>query len=252
MGTNTSSDTARGAARPADPLTVVVAPGDGSLEQRILDATLRCVGRWGVGKTTLDDIAREAGCSRATIYRVVPGGKDRLMLAAAEREIWSFLADLAARLEQAETMADLLTVALCEGVTAIRGHEILQYLLAHEPEVVLPHVSFDGIDPLLDLAAGFITPYLQPHLGDTRRCRDVAEWLTRVVISYAFDPDDGLPLTDPVVARRFVETYFLPGVLPGVDARRPGALDLTAVNPQLSSTAALHGLGEPNKEHVQS
>ena len=47
-------------------------------DKRIVDATLRCVGRWGLAKTTLDDVAREAGCSRATVYRLFPGGKDSL------------------------------------------------------------------------------------------------------------------------------------------------------------------------------
>ena len=35
------------------------------------------------------------------------------------------------------------------GVRAIRTHEVLQYLLEHEPAVVLPSLTFDGIDPLL-------------------------------------------------------------------------------------------------------
>ena len=40
---------------------------------RVLDATLTCIARVGVAKTTLDDVAREAGCSRATVYRYFPG-----------------------------------------------------------------------------------------------------------------------------------------------------------------------------------
>ena len=47
------------------------------LEQRMVAAAIRCVSRWGLAKTSLDDIAREAGASRATAYRVFPGGKDR-------------------------------------------------------------------------------------------------------------------------------------------------------------------------------
>ena len=35
-------------------------------EARLIDATLICLARWGVAKTTLDDVARQAGCSRAT------------------------------------------------------------------------------------------------------------------------------------------------------------------------------------------
>ena len=48
-------------------------------EQRIVDATTRCIARWGVAKTTLDDVAREASCSRATVYRLFPGGKDAVL-----------------------------------------------------------------------------------------------------------------------------------------------------------------------------
>ena len=47
---------------------------------------MRCVARRGLRKTTLDDVATTAGCSRATIYRAFPGGKDVLMAAAARRE----------------------------------------------------------------------------------------------------------------------------------------------------------------------
>ena len=38
-----------------------------------LDAALACVARVGVAKTTLDDVAKEAGCARATVYRCFPG-----------------------------------------------------------------------------------------------------------------------------------------------------------------------------------
>src|SRR5437764_8400576 len=53
-------------------------------QARIVEATLRCVARWGMAKTTLDDVAREAGLSRATVYRVVPGGKENLMVRSEE------------------------------------------------------------------------------------------------------------------------------------------------------------------------
>ena len=46
------------------------------LETRVVDAMLECIGRWGLGKTTADDVARTAGISRATLYRTFPGGMD--------------------------------------------------------------------------------------------------------------------------------------------------------------------------------
>lgn len=36
--------------------------------QRIIDATLVCLDRWGLEKTSLHDIAREAGVTRPTVY----------------------------------------------------------------------------------------------------------------------------------------------------------------------------------------
>ena len=59
------------------PIPVAVAePGDlgvvrgrrsNDVEARILDATMVRLARHGVAKTTVDDIAREADCSRATV-----------------------------------------------------------------------------------------------------------------------------------------------------------------------------------------
>ena len=56
--------------------------------QRILEATYVCVARWGLSKTTVEDAAREAGLSRATVYRYFPGGRDELIDAVVS---WQFL-----------------------------------------------------------------------------------------------------------------------------------------------------------------
>src|SRR5579859_3650184 len=53
---------------------------------RIVGGALRCFARYGTTKTTIDDISRETGCSRATVYRAFPGGKDELMGTVVETE----------------------------------------------------------------------------------------------------------------------------------------------------------------------
>ena len=50
-------------------------------------ALLRCLGRYGLAKTNLDDVAREAGCSRATLYRWVESKPELLRLAVASEEV---------------------------------------------------------------------------------------------------------------------------------------------------------------------
>ena len=49
-----------------------------TIEDRAVQATLDCVARHGLAKTTFDDVAREAGCARATLYRYF-GGKRQLV-----------------------------------------------------------------------------------------------------------------------------------------------------------------------------
>lgn len=39
--------------------------------ERIIDAAERCFERWGAAKTSIDDVANEAGMSRATVYRYI-------------------------------------------------------------------------------------------------------------------------------------------------------------------------------------
>jgi AcrR family transcriptional regulator len=204
---------APGSTRPraATPLLIDgrVAPLAGEsvdLEFRILDAALACIARWGVAKTTLDDVAREAGCSRATVYRVVPGGKDGLVEAACERELCRFFGHLGARLDAEPTVAGKLALAIAESTRVLAGHAALGYLIEHEPEVVLPFISFDALDPLLGAAAEFGQVVLGSFLAPDD-AREAGEWAARVALSYGFEPDDRLDLTDLEVARRFVRTY---------------------------------------------
>ena len=201
-----------GAHPPVQPRPVA---GSLTVEHRITGAALRCIARWGVAKTTLDDIAREAGCSRATVYRTFPGGKDTVVEALVHEEIGGFFTTLAARLDQADDLEDLLVVALTSCYEAIRDHEALQFLLAHEPEVVLPLVAFGEYDRLLAGAVEFAAPWLEPHVGPEEAPR-AAEWVVRLVVSYAMSPSERVDLGDESQARRLVRTYLLPGLQPSV------------------------------------
>ncbi len=191
--------------------SLLVAPA-ASLEQRIIAATLRCVSRWGVAKSTLDDIAREAGCSRATVYRVFPGGKDVVLLATARHEVEALLSDVAAAADGATTLAGTVTASLATAVRWLHDHPALQYLAEHEPEVILPWIAFDGLDPILALVTTYFAPRLGRYLPE-REAAELAEALCRVVVSHAFESADdaAIDLTSEQEAGRFADTFLLPG-----------------------------------------
>jgi len=182
-------------------------------KERVIDAGLRCIGRWGTAKTTLDDVAREAGCSRATIYRLFPGGKDSLIETVARTEVERFFAALAQRLEAAESLEDSLVVGITEAGYRIHGHRALQFLFAYEPETIVPHLAFTRAGDVLAYVADFAAPHLTRWLSaeDARRA---AEWAGRIVLSFCNCPSPEVDLTDDVSVRRLVNTFLMPGLIP--------------------------------------
>ncbi|TML90725.1 MAG: TetR/AcrR family transcriptional regulator [Actinobacteria bacterium] len=181
-------------------------------EARLIDATLACMGRWGVAKTTLDDVARRAGCSRATVYRVFPGGKESLLAATVRSEVLRFLATEAAALEGCEGLEDLLVTGMVTAARYLAGHEVLQCLLDNEPEVVLPLVAFTRMDAVYAVVRNFFAPYLAAHVGDDEAPR-VAEWAARLTLSFALCPSQAFDVCDEQSVRRLVRGYVLPGLV---------------------------------------
>ncbi len=182
-----------------------------SAELRVVHATLRCIGRWGLAKTTLDDVARESGVSRATVYRLFPGGKSALVEAAGRHEIGRLLVTLDVELQTATTAAEVLVRAMCGAARFVAENAALTMLVTHEPDVLRPFLAFDQVQPILTASRAFVAPHLARHLS-ADRAEQVAEWATRLVISFTFAPDRSIDLTDLDAATRFVERFILPGL----------------------------------------
>ena len=68
----------------------------GDLREDILEGAYACVARHGMARTTVEDIARQAQVSRATVYRYFPGGKDQFLRDTVTWEAARFLDRLAA------------------------------------------------------------------------------------------------------------------------------------------------------------
>jgi TetR/AcrR family transcriptional repressor of uid operon len=171
-------------------------------DERLLDAALACIARVGVGKTTLDDVAREADCSRATLYRYFPG-KAPLLRALVEREAARLAASVDLAAADADTLDDALVASIVVAARAVTGHAALAFVVAHEPELILPALTFEGADALLARAGELFDPALRPHLPPERVGR-AGEWVARIVFSYLCSPSESVDLTDAASVRSFV------------------------------------------------
>jgi AcrR family transcriptional regulator len=183
-----------------------------STRVRIVDATLACLARQGVAKTTVDDIAREAAFSRATLYRTFPGGKDAIIEAVVETEVARLFSSLAVVMGEAGDLEDVLVAGMVEAARRLADHPALGYLLLHEPGVILPRLTFAHMDRVLFVAGDFAAPFFARWLSPDQASR-AAEWAVRIVLAYLADPAPGTDLTDPGDTRSLVRTFVLPGIL---------------------------------------
>lgn len=183
-----------------------------TVEDRVIDALLCCIGQWGIAKTTADDVARAAGVSRATLYRAFPGGKDVVFEAALRHETERFLTTITGELEAAPTLEDAAVVGLTAAARFLAGHEALRYVLTHEPERVLPAFAFHRLDRPLAVAVAATAPHLRRFVADEAAATAGAEWIIRVLLAYALDPSPTVDLTDDAVVRRLVRTYVVPAL----------------------------------------
>jgi len=180
-----------------------------SMEVRVLDAAKACVERWGMAKLTIDDIATEAGVSRATLYRMFPGGKDVLFEALRVRELEDFFTRLAAHLDHADDLEDLLVRTVVSATEELRHDQHLAVMLASEPGETLGSLTVDGLPRIIRVATVFLVPLVDQYLPRRESAR-LVELLARLVISYFLAPSDHVDLGDPSSARAFIATFVLP------------------------------------------
>jgi AcrR family transcriptional regulator len=190
---------------------VVVAP---DTERQFLDAAERCLRRTGIRRTTMVQIADEAGVSRAWLYRHFPD-KGSLLGAALLRQDEAFWSDARARISRRRTLAG----QVAEAVTYSRQQQpaaLVLALRATEPEACAAILGA-GLRQAMPGMAAFWRPYLEAarDRGEVRAGLDIAaaaEWVMRVVLSLVTVPGDAVDVDEPVSVRRFIGDFLVQGL----------------------------------------
>jgi len=179
---------------------------------RIIEAAYACLARDGVGDTTVEGIVREAGVSRATVYRAFPGGRAELVSTAVAHAVVEFFAGLRSDIGDVADVTTLLEVGLVAARRRLDDHEVLQRALEAEAGRIVPELA-EIMPVVVDLLAAELAGRLRTErLRPGVEIAEAADLLARLALSLIGTPGDW-DMDDPAAVRRLVRGQLLAGVV---------------------------------------
>jgi AcrR family transcriptional regulator len=183
--------------------------------RRVLEGAYECIARRGMAKTTVDDVAAASGVSRATIYRLFPGGKEELLRDTVGWEMDRFFLRLGEELGDAADFPEFLERALPLARRELREHAVLQKVLETEPDRLNALITVQQHRVIGAIAAYFL-PLLERdraagHIGADADLAACAEYVARLSLSLISSPGRH-DLGDPAEVQRLVRRELLGGV----------------------------------------
>ena len=190
-----------------------------AVPERIVAAAAELISSQGLRGTSVDDIASAAGCGRATVYRYFPGGRAELLEVTMGEGVDRIFALCAQVTDNAASLAEAVAGTINIAVLELSNDAVVQQLLVDEPDTIATLISPMRIEPLFERAsewgAEHFSRFLEPAIAG-----HVGEWCVRVVTDHLRSPAPIVDITDPSVARKLVDTFLIPTLIPGTFADR--------------------------------
>src|SRR5437764_14780913 len=137
---------------------------DLDLPASVVDATRASVMAFGVRRTTLTDVARRAGVSRMTLYRLVPD-VTTLILSVITREFGALLTDAERAARRRRTARARLVATTVDVARRLPDEPLFRRVLDVDPELLLPYLT-DRLGATQQLAVGHVRRMLAEGVAD--------------------------------------------------------------------------------------
>ena len=183
---------------------------------RILDATESCLERFGLAKTTVEDVAQAAGLSRATVYRQF-GNRDALLLAVAARDAERVASQAAIFLQRFDDVGSWLVEGILFCLREIPRRPLLALFLTPQELGTASRLVLTS-ERMLAIGSEILRPMFEPArraglLAEDLELDSLIEWVLRILMSYLAVP--GPPSRTEDDLRRQLRTLLLPAVHAG-------------------------------------
>jgi AcrR family transcriptional regulator len=183
--------------------------------EKFLDAAEACYARVGLSKTSMEDVGREAGASRATLYRHY-SNRDELLLATLTRRARRLAAEAQVYLSREfTTVDDYLVEGLLFCLREIPACPILGILFTREGLGSASRLALTS-EELNTIGIEVLRPMFEPAyehglLRDNVRIEVIMEWILHVLASYLLAPSRVADTEEKM--RGMLRSMLLPAVL---------------------------------------
>lgn len=178
--------------------------------EALVEAGRELIEAFGIRRLRMEDVARQAGYGRATLYRRF-ATREELVRAVVDREVRLTLWAIAHHVAPIPDLRDRVVEAFAITLERVRANSLVRRLLQIEPDLLLPHLTTGGTSALV-IARVLMTRLLEE--GRTRgelRHLDIeitAELLVRVAHSMLLTPEGPVAIDDPQALRAFARTFI--------------------------------------------
>jgi AcrR family transcriptional regulator len=184
------------------------------VRERLLDAAEGCLEQFGSEKTSMEDVARAAGMSRATVYRYFEN-REALLLGVASRQASALAAEAINYLAQFSTISDWLVEGLLFTLREIPNRPVFASLVTSLDSRASSSLWL-GSTSLVEIGINVLQPIFsnakaQGLLRDDVEPEMLVEWLLRMLWTYLNAPSQ--VATDEEGMRKLFRMMLIPAVL---------------------------------------
>jgi AcrR family transcriptional regulator len=137
-------------------------------ETSVVQAARRCFARYGYRKTSMDDVAGDAGVAKGTVYLYCSSKQD-LYVRAVEADLQAWLEGLGTMLEEDRPAVELMIEMAVRDAAFVESHPLVSDLLTGAADGFVPEGQ-ERLRELRDLGLGQVVAVLE--LGIRQGCFD--------------------------------------------------------------------------------